>query len=129
MKEDTILDMALRMFNINTDAYTRDVFIRTVDCIREIKEDFALSDYSKIEAEMCEKHGLDIDTKRPIKHNNKQIFIAKINPNGYTYYKQFGGFSEDINEAHDLKAFDFAERIIVSNKLDGVVIIPYYKNI
>lgn len=129
IEEDQLLDMALKMLGYSTDHYSRDVFVRTLDKVRELGSSFALSDYIKIEFDLCEKHNLDPETKRPFEFDNKKILIVKPKTEGgFSYYKEKDqDFTTNIEEANDFKTFDFAEKQISSLKLEDVMIIPFYK--
>lgn len=125
---DSILEMALNMAGVKTDKYTRDLFTETIKKVEELGADFALSDFINIKTSLCDKHNLDYDTLHPIKHKNKKILVAKITNNGHEYYvNKLSDYSKDPNDAHDFKTFDFAEKMIINNNMDGVFILPYYK--
>lgn len=124
--DDRSLEMALNLMGYKTDAFTREVFVRTIDKIRELGDQFSIRDYTKIKAELCDKHGLDFETMRPVRHDDRRIFIARPTKNGYEYMTFGDEYSDNVEEAHDYKSFDFAEKMIVDKKLSGVMILTYY---
>jgi len=124
--DDEILDMALRMIGFNTSQFTRDIFVETLDSVRDLKEAFSIRDYTRIKSKMCEKHGLDFDTLTPIKHKDRKIFVAKPSKNGFKYKTFEDEYTEDVEKAHDYKSFSFAEKMVIQKEIKGVMIITYY---
>ena len=125
MEHDKInynLDCALRIAGIQTDSYTRDLFMEMIDLVREKGDQVTLHCISDIEVDLCERHGLDIKTKRPIRHDDRKIFITKVIDGVFMYMDKNREFTIDAKEAHDYKTADFAEQMIIAHKHNGVMI-------
>jgi GH43 family beta-xylosidase len=128
-EENKAFEMGLRIAGITTDPYTRDIIMKMADAAKELKSQMTIMDISKIEADCCETHGYDINTKEPVRHEGKKIFIAKmLSGGGHEYYTPFGQiWTKDIKDAHDFKTFAWAEKMIVEKEHKGVIILPYYE--
>ena len=125
-EENKAFDAGLRLAGIPTDPYTRDLIMKMSSAAKELKGQLSVDDITKIECECCEIHGLDYETKMPIRHDNKKMLVARITLSG-NEYKTFSDWDKDIKEAHDYKTHDFAEKMIVEKELKGVIILPYYE--
>ena len=84
-EENKAFEMGLRIAGISTDPYTRDIIMKMADKAKELKGEMSIMDISKIEVECCEIRGYDIETKQPVRHENKKLFIVRILTGGASY--------------------------------------------
>lgn len=127
MTDNELLGHALAMAKIQTDAFTRDIILSLIDVLNEKKDQITLKDVIEIEVSNCDKYGLDYKTRRPIRNDDKKIMVVRINGSTFQYYVHHTQeFSNNLEDAHDFKTIDFAERMIAEHKLSNVMIIPYF---
>jgi hypothetical protein len=127
MTEDRALEAALNLMGYNTDPFTREIFTKTIEKVKELGGDFTIRDYTKIKADACKNHGIDFETMRPIRHQGKKFYIGKPLSNGGFTYRTFDDeFTTNIEDAQSYDTYEFAERMIVDKELSGVTILTYF---